>query len=477
MKSPKGFFLSVAGGGMEMCWLYSLASFTLSATAGRPFPFLEALAAFIAGAWATRLVMGRGWRVAAVLGLNLIGFACAALLVVHATHFFHYSLVDMGWLKGLTGELHGFAQWAGFVGAVFWAFLFWIGGAAMARRPGTYYRFCARFDIGLAAFFCLFLFNMAIRVKGGVDIPNATSALPVFFFFLFSLLAIGISRPGGDGEKTFLSGHGAVAVVMGFVAVVLLLVGWATFFAISGLSAAARSAQGVIKGVADSSLPFIEKILIMMFSRGNIRSEPAASSPRGGAWQIYDGAGGSWWTEWAGKILSYGLPGILGVLTAAMLVLGVALLAKWLFSKTPGKPALSKGSYGIPSWLAVIWDSLKGLGRAVKRFAKRHLGAREAYVSLLRWARRNGCPLRAAETPGEFGMRLCNRFPTLSFEIDLIVHAYNQEVYGGVALRRDRLRGLSRACHTLGNPLYWPLRLRAWAAGDRAWASDKGARI
>jgi len=287
-------------------------------------------------------------------------------------------------------------------------------------------------------------------------------------FFFFAILAIQLARPGQGGEKAPRAGRGEIAVITGFILAILLLAGLATASAISGLNSGARLAHGALTKAAHSSLPFVERLLFLLFSRGNVRPEPASSSRRGGIWDLHQGGGQSWWMEWVDKILGYGLWGVFALLSAAMGALAVIFLAKWLFSRTSSDRALRGRPYGVVRWLIRMWGKMKLLCGTLKRMTRSRRRARDAYGTLLQWARRTGCPLLRGETPREFGTRLGSRFTVLGPAIGTIVQFYNQEVYGGEEPARERFKSLAAARRTLRSPLYWPLRLKARVLGGRS---------
>jgi len=59
-------------------------------------------------------------------------------------------------------------------------------------------------------------------------------------------------------------------------------------------------------------------------------------------------------------------------------------------------------------------------------------------------------------------LRLKQRFPVLTGEIESIIAAFNEEVYGEIILNDHQLTGAHVAWRRLRSPLYWPSRLRAW---------------
>ena len=90
---------------------------------------------------------------------------------------------------------------------------------------------------------------------------------------------------------------------------------------------------------------------------------------------------------------------------------------------------------------AALWAFLAGVWRKIFRGVKGYQRAAELYGALLGWAGRSGFPHDRSETPLEFGTRLNGRFPALKPPIELIIGAYNREVYGETALGGARLGG------------------------------------
>ncbi len=465
MKRHGNVMLVVAGACMEMCWLYGWATFCFSAIFGRPFPLLEAAMAFVLGAWITRLATGRGWRIAAIFGLEAVGFACALSVSIHGTHFSGYPLFGMVWPGILANGAHSPFEWLGLILTVLWTFLFWVGGATLSRRQVTYYAFCSRFDIGLGAFFCLFLIRLAVLVKGGTRIDDPLPQLLILPFFFFSLFAVGMARVRGDGFKSFLPGYRATGVVLGFASSALLLIAGLTVLFVSGLSTAARATQGAIKTAFSSSFPIIERVLRIIFSRADsMRAEPAISR-KTGAFDAYTWAKDSWWIQFLDRTLGIGLWGLFVALSVAVVGLGVFFLVRWFFSRT----ALDRGTAGegggLFAWLRRVREFVTRLMNVLRRLARRQRRATEVYGALLRWGGRSGLSPAASETPLEFGTRLHRYFPQLTPEINLIVHAYNGEVYGERGLTDERLERVRLAWRAVRSPSYWLLRLKVRFVG------------
>ena len=95
---------------------------------------------------------------------------------------------------------------------------------------------------------------------------------------------------------------------------------------------------------------------------------------------------------------------------------------------------------------------------------KRIDSAAAVYAGMLRWGRRSGLPAVLSETPVEYGERLKQSFPRLKMEIEMIIEAFNREIYGQIPPDMRTLTGILSARRRMRNPRHWPLRLRAWFA-------------
>ena len=92
MKTKKGIVFSLISGGMEICWLYGWAAFSMTAIMDRPFSSAGAIGIFVLAAILTDLSIGKGWRIIQVGGLQAFGFACAALWTLHSVYYSSYSV-------------------------------------------------------------------------------------------------------------------------------------------------------------------------------------------------------------------------------------------------------------------------------------------------------------------------------------------------------------------------------------------------
>jgi hypothetical protein len=198
MDVRKGMLWYLVNGAMELSWFLGWAMFCSLMTMHRPFPFFETIIAFALAGFVTHLSTGKGWRIASVIGIEILGLMCAALLVIHGIYYGSYSLLDSGWLAVFFDGPRGVLEWFILSLNLFLIMILWTGGVTLARRPKEYYSACNRFDLGLAAFFALFVIKLIALTKGEVMAEDSLSLHFVYPFFLFGLLSIGMARMPGD---------------------------------------------------------------------------------------------------------------------------------------------------------------------------------------------------------------------------------------------------------------------------------------
>jgi Domain of unknown function (DUF4129) len=459
MAGGRGVLRYLVTGAMELCWFLAWAMFSGIATMHRPFPFFETIIGFVLASLITHISMGKGWRIIQILGLQIVGFVCAALMILHRLYYASDALYSRGWFALLFVASRDAQAWLIFLVNLFLVVILWIAGITFARRPKTYYPTCSRFDFGLVAFFTLFLVRLIAFAKGGMKIDDSLSLLFVFPFFLFALLSIGMVRIESSLSKTFLPGHQAMGVIVSFIAIVLVGAGGLVLFFLPGLTAAAQMGFRALKfaGGPIGSL-FIAVVRFMYMPRSSGSNAPVESS-KGIDWHLIKPGTQAWWGELLEKILGWGLSG----LTIALLIVIAAIAAfyavRWLFSKTSAGEARKRKATSLPWWdrlWVFLFTSCKKILRSLKGYKK----AAELYEALLGWARRSGLSHVRSETPLEFGARLNDRFPTLKTQIQLIINAFNSEVYGEALLDGPQLARILSAWRALRSPIHWPTRAK-----------------
>jgi hypothetical protein len=450
MKTKKGVVFSLISGGMETCWLYGWAAFSMTAIMDRPFSSAGAIGAFVLAAILTDLSIGKGWRIIQVGGIQALGFACTALWILHSVYYSSYPLISTDWLFALFHQPRALMEWFIFILILIWTLLFWIGGCAQARRPRAYFTVCARFDIGLAAFFCLFIAKLVLLDKGGIKVDDPLSSALVFPFFLLSLLAIGMARIEHKTHKVYLPGYRGIGIIATFMTTVILSTGAVILFFLPLLTAVAGTGYGALKSGAGFVLPVIERVLRYVFmGRGGVREEHAGNSPKPSEWDT--------------------LFSVLLLLAAFGFIM--FYLIKWLLSKTARARGDTEETQRTVPWFLRLWMALVSLYRGLLLSIRGYRKAAELYAVLMGWGQRSGFAHFMHETPLEFGARLDKYFPRLKTEIDVIISAFNSEVYGEATTSGEGMKKALSAWRTLRSPRHWPLRLktRFFSSGSKEY--------
>lgn len=459
MKNKKGVVFSLISGGMEMCWLYGWAAFSMTAIMDRPFSFVGAIGAFVLAAILTHISVGKGWRIIQVGGLQTFGFACAVLWIFHSVYYSAYPLADTNWIFALFHQPRPPLEWVIFALILIWTLLFWIGGCAQARRPRAYFTVCARFDIGITAFFCLFLAKLVLLEKGGIKVDDPLSSALIFPFFLLSLLAIGMARNENKAHKVYLPGYRGFGIIATFMATVILSAGAMILFFLPFLTAIASTGYRALKVGAGFVLPIVERVLRYAFMGRGPREEPASSSPKPGEWDSLFSMNGPW-MEFVEKVMKWGIKGVAVLLLLGAFGVIVYYLIKWLLTKTARAQGETEETYKTVPWFVRLWTALVLLYKRLLLSIRGYRKAAELYAVLLGWGQRSGLARFIHETPLEFGARLDKHFPRLKTQIDVIVYAFNREVYAEVDISSEGMKQALSAWHALRSPRHWPLRLK-----------------
>lgn len=464
MGDRKGVLWYLVNGAMELSWFLAWAMFLSQLTLHRPFPFFETIAAFAWGAFVTRLSTGKGWRVVSVLGIRALGFIGAALLLIHGIDYSSDALWESGWLVAFFDASRDVWEWLILTLNLFQIAILWKLGAVLVRRPTAHRAACNRFDLGLGAFFALFIIKLIALTKGEAMTEDVLSWLFIFPFFLFGLLSIGMARMQSAAAKAFLPGYRGIGAILSFFAAVLLGTGGLLLFFLPGLTAAAQTGYRALSFLGKPLGPVL--IAILRFVFGPRANDAAAVAMRSAPMADLDGIAPqahSWWMVWLEKVLGWTLLGLLSVVMAVAAAVALFYGVKWLLSRTQGDRLPSTPiSARLAAW-RVIWAKFR------RRFLRGVTGyprAAELYGVLVGWAGRSGSPQDRGDTPLEFGRRLNSRFPALRPPIDLIIGAYNREVYGETTLNGATLAAANSAWKFLRSPLRWPARLKGWIAGS-----------
>jgi hypothetical protein len=465
MKKEKRVLLFLIIVGMELSWCYAWANFLTISVLHKPFPFPEAICTFVLAAGLTIFSKGKGWRIISILGIQVLGFILASLRIVYAFNTSLYSFFSQTWLIEFFDTLRSPQEWLKLILVLFLSLMLWVGGITLAKRPKAYATLSYRFDLGIAAFFLLFLTKIFLLAKGGIKIDDPISLSFFFPFFVFSLLAIGLVRNRRTTPKDFLPGYQGIGVILSFIAVVVLFGTGLVLFFLPYLTRAAETGYGILKTAAKPLVPFLATALRFIFLHStNFRhgTENWYSSSDGSTGNLVSPHESNWWTEFIDKILTWGGGGVFGLILLIVAGLVFFFLFRWLLSKTQVSQRKQSTWYSILLWAERLRMFLLSCWRGVIRRVKGYKAAVQLYTALLGWGRHSGLPHFLNETPNEYSFRLKSRFPSLSREIESIVQAFNQEVYGEITLNQQQFAIAKSAWHRLRNPLHWPSRLKTW---------------
>ena len=462
MRTGQGPLLLLAAGGMEVSWLYAWATFLFIAIFDRPFPLPEAAGTVALAAALTLFSRGRGWLVIQTLGLHVLGFLLAGLRILYVFHHPPAPFLGFSWLIPFLRSPRPPMEWFLLAVALFWALSFWVGGVTLARRSRTYLAVCSRFDLGLAFLFLLYLTKFLLFVRGGIAVEASISELLLLPFFVFGLLAIGLVRNQGYGRKDFLSGYHGVGVILSFTVVILWFGTGMVLFFMPTLIRAAEVGYDVLRVAAAPLGHVFLAILRFLYMPRRFRVD-GSTGPKGALGSFADHpAEGGWWSQFLWEVLGWGLFGLMGLIFLGLAALAGWFLVRWLFSRTP-KGRMKKAFFNpVPLWLASLRAFLSYCRDRIILWVKGYGAAIQLYGALLVWGRRSGMPHVPSETPIEYGVRLKRQFPSLKGEIESLIGAFNQEVYGQEILGERQMALARGAWRRLRLPLHWPSRMRAW---------------
>lgn len=462
MKRSEKVLLFLAAAVMELAWLYAWAMFSMISAAQRHTPLLEVAIIFLAGAAITGLSTGRGLRIISIVFLQAAGLVCAALRAIYIFNDITSAFFSHRWIVEFFGAPHSAMEWFLLVMSVFWSSAFWVSGARFAVRPKTHERICSRFDLGLAAFFCLLLMKFILLVKGNISINDPLTGLLACIFFFFGLTSIGMTRGRAAASSDLIAGYRRFGVIMGFICAVFASVVSIVAFFQHPLAGAARVSYGLIRGgVSYLGMFFINFIRFIYLPKQTMADKPSPGSKERMLDQFLS-SGSAGWMEIPLKILSWLLGTALGLIMLAILVLSAFYFIKWLFSRTRTDDTNKDRGLFFLQAVKRAWGFFVLLVIKARQALRGYRTAADFYMALTRWSRRSGIRSRLNETPSELCSRLTVRFPALTKEIGAIVAAFNREFYGEMLLGSGEIAAMQLAWRKLRSPARWLQRLKVF---------------
>jgi hypothetical protein len=338
------------------------------------------------------------------------------------------------------------------------------------KSSRLYFPVCVHFDKGLGLFFLLLITKAFVESRAGLYLHGRDIGFLAIAYFVFSLTSISIARNQSNVQKSFLSGHQGIGVILSISTLATLLGTGTIFLVYPYLYSVADSLLVVTKVVTHSMEPVLIKILLFLFRPRELTLQP--DEPYTDAAKLtdmdttkltdMDTQAVEGWGSLFQLIVGWGLFGIIGMVVLGVLVYLLIYTLRLLLKRSRDDTAqpLSTG------WISDLFRKLVALPLLMWRgwvsLLKRVDCATTAYAGMLRWGRRSGMTQIHSETPAEYGNRLMNGFPGLGAEIELIVEAFNREVYGQTTTDRQILSRLRSAQRRMKRLRYWPSRIKVW---------------
>lgn len=459
-KRSYGFFFIAF---MELSWINAWANYLWLSFLDRPSPFPEIIFNFFLAWGLTRFSKDKGWRVIKILGLHVIGFMLVGLRFVYVFEYSYHSFLSINWIVEFLSAPRSALEWISLFFILFWPGFLWIRGIKLTNTSFTYLTVTSHFDLGLIAFFVLFLIKLLVWVKGGARIEEQVSISMLFSFFVFGLLTITMAQNQSEEKKNFLPQFQNIGLILSFSFVIIAVGAGLILFFKPYLNMAAEVIYSGIKIIAQPFGYIFLAILKFMFLRGVNRLEEMSIQEREGLQNPPVPASvQSWWAELLEKVLSWGLFGLL--ILIAIIIFGVIIfyLFRFLFLKTPSVQKNRKswsfdliGIKRLKVFFIYLW-------RKILFYRWKNKNAPQFFNTLLKWGSWSGLHHFIDETPLEYGGRLKKHFPILREEIMAIIEAFNQETYGNRIISKDQLSDLTKALKRLRSPKHWPSRLKNW---------------
>jgi len=460
LKKNSAVFLLVSGSGAELTWLYAWASFLLFSFFHRLYPLPETLAAFSLAVFLTLFQRRRRRRAVQIIGIQLIGLACAALWIVHVFFYRSAYFWNLVWLEDFFNRPRDHFEWFLLIFVLGYIVMFWVAGVRLALQEKSYVSACTRFDRGVAAFFCLFLIKLLLHTQMGVRFQDSMTIWLIFSFFIFSLTEIGLVRNQAyDPQRNYLAGYHAVGVFTGFsIGAIIMGTGVFLFF-LPYLKSASAVGYDLMKSAAAPLSPILIAVIKFIFGYANFGPQNSGlSSSAGSAGQPQTETPGAWMLLMQ-KLLLWGGGLLMLALGIAVASLALWYMMRWLFMNRYGADEKWEQANLLQWWIRLKTFLLACFEWVLRTGAKRC--ALDFYAALRRWGRHNGMPPASNETPLEYGVRLASRFPQLKSDIMLIIEMLQWEVYGESALSPKQILKIQAAWQMLHSPLRWPVRIKS----------------
>lgn len=449
---------------MSMVWRYALVNTVSWQFFHTPIPLLPSITTLLFSVLVTSAVKGLGWRNIQVVLIQFFCFIPAYLTMLHVYLDGPGLFPGPIWIRSLFVTPNPLSVWFSLAFVAGCVLLFWTCGRSLVYVEQNHDNLCARFDAGVAAFFGLFIVAFALRWQYGVRFEDQVSATLLLPFFLTSMAGLTLAGNKGNVHKEFLPGFRGVGVVLSFFLIVLAAVATTGSLFLPLLTLGAQAGYDTLRTVAEPLGPYLTRLLILLFAPRKVveaTATPSVSPDTQGPLGVY---GNSWLSDSTREILLVVVQTFLGAVLVGVVLFLLWLLLMWLFTKTNerAKSREQKVGKGLLFLLLTAAKIIFLLGSYFIRGATPTKPcALEYYRALRGWGRRSGIRHKPHETPLEYSHRLQRRFPELKEEVQEIVDAFNQQVYGGIFADQRQLTRPYEALQKIRSPLNWGTRMKS----------------
>lgn len=430
---------------MEVCWFWSWL--TLLIGPDRSISWFGYAGLLLVATYLTRLMHARATPLNLQRAVTAGAAVLTSLLLVRLVVYANYVWNDWSWVGAFGWELANVMQRISPTLVVFAAGLYlWFRGISMAQRDIGVDSVGFSFRTGIAAFFWLFLVQIAV--------PSPRYPFLAAIYFMLGLLAVGLARIEGVSQSRIGVRSpfdaswmgillGSVAALLGASGIVAWLLSW------RNLTRIAQSIRPVWTWLGRLTSPFatvlawllehILDLLIGLFSRifsylGGEQGLFAETGVRLEQFQQAQQAQGI--ALFVLQVLKWGL--LIFVLAVVLAVItfsvdrfrraqdedGASQEATWE-SRQP-QPGVGDSNSG---WQR-LWDALQTQLARLRGDDYSLISIRHIYASLQRLAAATGYPRPDAVTPYEYMTTLSRGFQESEREIRLITEAYVRTHYG-----------------------------------------------
>jgi hypothetical protein len=455
-------WLLLARGGMELSWRYSWALFMALLWAQLTFPLPAAIGAMAFGAVTTRLSMAGNFRNYQKILFQSVCFILIFLLILYRTQSSGIPFWHFDWIGHLLPGAKDLLQWLILLFLVFFQGLFWQGGRLLIKESRHYQPICMQFDKGLGLFMALLIVYALVDVRTELNLQNQDIRLTILAFFIFSLISIVLSRHQTHAQKSFILGYHGIGVLLSILTMTAIFASGIMLLAYPYLFHKADALLVILKSNAAPFKPLVIKILIFLFRPRHLRQQPDIQNKKMLSGQEVGVPVGEGWQAFLFKILGLALIVLLGLAILVALAFLVYQLVLWLNKREdrPAEPISLINAF--KRFLKACRVFMQKTRRKIMVMVTGPDSAAMLYQLLLRWGRYSGLTPIPSDTPSEYGRRLMQSFPGLRSEINLIVAAFNRELYGRTAIDKQTLVRIASAYRCMRRPRHWPSRLKNW---------------